>query len=448
MLPQELVRKKRDGGTLSAEELRVFINGLSDGSVTEGQVAALAMAVFFRGMTLDERVALTLAMRDSGRVLDWSGLGRPVVDKHSTGGIGDNVSLMLAPALAACGAVVPMISGRGLGHTGGTLDKLDSIPGYDTQPDHAQFRKVVAEVGCAVIGQTADLAPADKRFYAIRDVTGTVESLDLITASILSKKLAAGLDALVLDVKWGTGAFMSRLEEARALAESLVTVANGAGCRTTALLTDMNEPLASAAGNAVEVRNAVDFLTGRAIDNRLHDVTVALGAEVLLTAGLASDLTDGAERIRTAFDSGRAAEIFGRMVAALGGPADFVEKAELHLPRAPVERAVYPLEPGTVTSIDARAVGLAVIALGGGRRKTTDTIDPAVGFSDLAGVGHTVDTDAPLAIVHAASEDAAAAAGAALQAAYTVGAARDVPDRPVVAGRIGAGTTTEPAATR
>ncbi|WP_349361484.1 thymidine phosphorylase [Stappia sp.] len=436
MLAQELIRKKRDGGTLTAEEIGVFVKGLADETVTEGQVAALAMAIFFRKMTRDERVALTLAMRDSGTVLDWSDLDRPVIDKHSTGGVGDNVSLMLAPALAACGLAVPMISGRGLGHTGGTLDKFDAIPGYTTQPDNALFRKVVADVGCAIIGQTADLAPADKRFYAIRDVTGTVESIDLITASILSKKLAAGLDGLVLDVKWGTGAFMGTLEEARALADSLVTVANGAGCRTTALLTDMNEPLASAAGNALEVKNAVNFLTGREIDNRLFDVTVALGAEALVIAGLAQTAEEGATAMRRAFDSGAAAEHFGRMVAALGGPADFMERADAHLATAPVERAVYPDTPGTVLGVDARAVGVAVVELGGGRRRPSDRIDPAVGLTHLAGVGHTVDADAPLAIVHAASEDAAARAGEMVRAAYRVGAAAQVDDRPVIAGRI------------
>ncbi len=287
MLPQEIIRRKRDGGRLSADEIAFFVDGLTKGTVTEGQVAALAMAVFFNGMSRDEAVALTLAMRDSGDVLDWSDLPGPVTDKHSTGGVGDNVSLMLAPIVAACGAYVPMISGRGLGHTGGTLDKMDSIPGYVSQPDNTLLRKVVRGVGCAIIGQTANLAPADKRFYAIRDVTATVESVPLITASILSKKLAAGLQSLVLDVKVGNGAFMARSRDAAALATSLVEVANGAGLATSALITGMNEPLASAAGNAVEVANAVDFLTGRARDRRLLEVTLALAAEMLQAAGIA-----------------------------------------------------------------------------------------------------------------------------------------------------------------
>jgi len=261
MLPQEVIAAKRDGTALTPEQIRFMIEGLTDETISEGQVAAFAMAVCLRGMDTAERVALTEAMRDSGDVLVWN-LPGPVVDKHSTGGVGDNVSLMLAPALAACGAYVPMISGRGLGHTGGTLDKLDAIPGYATRPDLDTLRRVVADIGCAIVGQTADIAPADRRLYAIRDVTGTVESVDLITASILSKKLAAGLEALVLDVKTGTGAFMATPEHARALARALVEVAQGAGCATRALITDMNEPLASAAGNALEVANAVRLLRG------------------------------------------------------------------------------------------------------------------------------------------------------------------------------------------
>lgn len=436
MLPQELIRKKRDGGELTAEEVAFFVKGLADGSITEGQVSALAMAVFFKGLTLDERVALTLAMRDSGDVMDWSGVDAPVLDKHSTGGVGDNVSLMLAPALAACGAAVPMISGRGLGHTGGTLDKFDSIPGYQTQPDNALFKKVVAEVGCAVIGQTGNLAPADKRFYSIRDVTGTVESLDLITASILSKKLAAGLQGLVLDVKWGTGAFMAELEGAKALAESLVLVANGAGLKTTALLTDMNEPLASAAGNAVEVQNAVDFLKGTHIDNRLWDVTVAQGGELLVTGGLAKDAEEGRAKLAQAFESGSAAEKFAEMVTALGGPADFMEKSELYLEKAPIIAPIYAEAPGTVVGVDARAVGVAVVELGGGRKAAADVIDPAVGLTELAGIGHTVDADAPLALVHARNEAQVAKATEAVRAAYRIGAPVDVPERPAVVERI------------
>nr|WP_221288518.1 thymidine phosphorylase [Amaricoccus macauensis] len=434
-MPQEIIIAKRDGRRLTDDEIRFFVRGLTDETISEGQVAALAMAILLRGLDIDERVALTLAMRDSGRVLHWD-LPGPVVDKHSTGGVGDNVSLMLAPALAACGAYVPMISGRGLGHTGGTLDKFDAIPGYVTQPDEATFRRVVADVGCAIIGQTPDIAPADRRLYAIRDVTGTVESIDLITASILSKKLAAGLDALVLDVKVGTGAFMASRDDALALATSLTDVANGAGCRTRALITDMNEPLASAAGNALEMANAARFLRGDAIDSRLWDVTIALGAELLALSGIARDAEDGADRMAMAFESGAAAERFDRMVAALGGPTDFLDRFESHLARAPHVADVMAGRDGFVAGIDTRGLGLAVVELGGGRRRATDTIDHAVGLETLAGLGLAVDPDTPLARVHAASEDALAAAVARVRAAYRLD---DTPpeDGPLVLDRLG-----------
>ncbi|SEA36412.1 thymidine phosphorylase [Rubrimonas cliftonensis] len=434
-LPQEVIRAKRDGATLAGADIRALIGGLADGSVTREQAAAFAMAVFFRGMDMAERVALTKAMRDSGAVLAWD-LPGPVVDKHSTGGVGDNVSLMLAPALAACGAFVPMISGRGLGHTGGTLDKLDSVPGYATQPDAETFRRVVREAGCAIIGQTADLAPADRTLYAIRDVTGTVESLDLITASILSKKLAAGLDALVLDVKCGSGAFMARREDADALAGSLVGVANGAGCRASALLTDMSEPLASAAGNALEVANACAFLSGHEIDPRLWDVTVALGGEALALAGLAPDAATGRARIADALQSGRAAERFDAMCRALGGPGDLVENFTAHLPTAPVVQDVATDAEGVVAQIDTRALGVAVIGLGGGRARAEDRIDPRVGFDRLAGLGVSVGPGAPLGRVHAADAASAARAAEALRGAYRIGdAAPDIPE-PVL-GRVG-----------
>ncbi|BCH20304.1 thymidine phosphorylase [Mesorhizobium sp. L-8-10] len=421
MLPQEIIRKKRDGLKLSAEEIAEFVAGIAPGRISEGQVAALAMAVFFNGMSRDEAVALTLAMRDSGEVLDWSDLPGPVTDKHSTGGVGDNVSLMLAPIVAACGAYVPMISGRGLGHTGGTLDKMDSIPGYVSQPDSSLFRKVVLSAGCAIIGQTADLAPADKRFYGIRDVTATVESVPLITASILSKKLAAGLQSLVLDVKLGNGAFMARSRDATALATSLVEVANGAGLKTTALISGMNEPLASAAGNAVEVQNAVDFLTGRARDRRLLDVTLALAAEMLCSAGLASSSKEALARAKQALDGGRAAEIFGRMVSDLGGPADFVEKTGKYLRKANVELAVTSGRGGFVTGVATREIGLAVVALGGGRTKPEDAVDHSVGVARLLPIGAEVRTGEALAIVHARSQGEAERAAALVADAYEIG---------------------------
>jgi thymidine phosphorylase len=420
-LPQEVIRHKRDGNRLSAAEIARFIQGLTDGTISEGQVAAFAMAVFFRGMAEDETVALTLAMRDSGRVLDWSDLGGPVVDKHSTGGVGDNISLMLAPMLAACGCAVPMISGRGLGHTGGTLDKLDAIPGYVSQPDIATFRSVVKDVGCAIIGQTDDLAPADRRLYAIRDVTATVESLPLITASILAKKLASGLDALVLDVKMGSGAFMREEADARGLARSLVDVANDAGLKTSALLTDMDEPLANAAGNAVEVAEAIAYLTGARRDHRLHDVNMALGAELLCLAGACRDDAQAREHLQHALDTGEAAERFQRMVARLGGPFDLLDNAETLLPKAPIVRPVFTASHGMVSAIDTRAVGLAVIELGGGRRRADDRIDPTVGITQLAGEGDDLDEEKPLAFIHARDETSFARAASVLTRAYRIG---------------------------
>jgi thymidine phosphorylase len=434
ILPQEIIRAKRDGETLSAGEIGDFIGGLASGAVTEGQAAAFAMAVFFRGMTLDERVALTRAMTASGSSLEWGreNLPGPILDKHSTGGVGDNVSLMLAPMLAACGGFVPMISGRGLGHTGGTLDKLDSIPGYVSQPDLALFKRAVKEAGCAIIGQTAELAPADRRLYAIRDVTATVESVALITASILSKKLTAGLQGLVMDVKTGSGAFMPTLSAARELAESIAAVASDAGLPTVSLITDMNEPLASAAGNAVEVRNAVDYLTGARRDPRLDRVTMALGAELLALSGLAPDAEAGEAALRRALASGAAAERFERMVAALSGPKDFVSRAHHILPRAPVLVDAMPERKGFVAGIDVRAVGVAVVAMGGGRARAADAIDPAVGLSELAPIGAEVGPDAPLARIHARTPEEAAAAATRLRAAYRLAEAPLSPDDPMI----------------
>ena len=433
-LPQETIRKKRDGLELSFQEISNFVQGITDNSITEGQVAALAMAVFFNGMNRDEAVALTLGMRDSGSVLDWSSLGGegPVLDKHSTGGVGDNVSLMLAPAVAACGGYVPMISGRGLGHTGGTLDKLDSIPGYVSQPDIDLFRKVTREVGCAVIGQTGDLAPADKRFYGIRDVTATVESVPLITASILSKKLAAGLGGLVLDVKCGNGAFMDDVDKARELAQSLVAVANGAGLPTTAILTDMNQSLSSSAGNAVEINNCIDFLTGRHIDSRLWDVTVALGAQMLVNGGLTQNEHEGRAQMETAFTSGAAAQKFAAMVRELGGPSDLLEKPEVHLEAAPVVRPVYAEEAGAIVAVATRDIGVAVVAMGGGRVRASDQVDPVVGFTELAMVGDFVDSEQPLGFVHARSPEQADQAASTLIEAYSVGSPAQVEDSPVL----------------
>ncbi|TDQ64301.1 thymidine phosphorylase [Maritalea mobilis] len=426
-LPAEIIAKKRDGETLSPAEIGAFIEGVVSGAVKPEQAAAFAMAVYFQNMDMDERVALTLAMRDSGEVLNWDELDGPVIDKHSTGGVGDNVSLMLAPIWAACGAYVPMISGRGLGHTGGTLDKFDAIPGYQTSVDNALFRKVVAEAGCAIVGQTSNLAPADKILYAIRDVTATVDNISLITGSILSKKLAAGLDALVLDVKVGSGAFMKSADEAKALAESLVQVANGAGVRTSALISDMNQPLASAAGNALEVRNAVQFLTGEHRGANLEQVVLELAAHGLIHGGLSANLDAARQKAQDVLDNGRAAEQFGKMISGLGGPTDFMSRAEHYLPKAKIIRDVTLGQSGYVTEINAKQVGMGVVILGGGRKAPGDPLDYAVGFDQLAPLGQMIEQDTPIARLHATNEALADEAEERLKAAYSLGDAPQTP---------------------
>ncbi len=431
MLFQDVIRKKRDGGALSDDEIRFFVDGLADESLPAEQVSALAMAVFLNSMTFDEAATLTMAMAASGSVLDWrdAGLDGPVVDKHSTGGVGDKVSFLLAPIAAACGCHVPMISGRGLGHTGGTTDKAEAIPGYDTAPTLARFREVVADVGCAVIGQTPELAPADRRFYAIRDVTGTVESVPLITASILSKKIAAGLQGLVMDVKVGNGAFMDDMGRARELARSIIATAAKAGLATHALITDMNEVLGATAGNALEIAESVRFLRNEDREARLNEVVIALCAEMLVVGGVETDRAAAAARCNEVVENGRAAEVFGRMVAALGGPPDFVDHHEKHLARAPVEQPV--MAEGIVTAVDTRAVGNAIIELGGGRRRVGEALDLSVGFSRIAPIGTRLDADTPVAVVHAATEDAAKQAAAQLLAAVTLG--EEAPgERPVI----------------
>ena len=439
MLTAELIRRKRDGLELSDSEISQLVSGIADGSVTDAQVGALAMAIVWRGMSPAERVALTGAMTRSGDVLDWSdaGLNGPVLDKHSTGGVGDKVSLLLAPILAACGGFVPMISGRGLGHTGGTLDKLESIPGYDVTPDNDRLREVVRLVGCAIVGQTARLAPADRRLYAIRDATGTVESIPLIVGSILSKKLAAGLDALVMDVKAGSGAQFPDLDRARELARAIVEVAVGNGMPTVALLTDMNQVLGRTAGNAVEVRESIDHLTGAAHDERLLEVTLALCAEVLVLGGLHGDLDGARAAAADALSSGRAAEHFAAMVVELGGPANLIDVPSRNLADAAVVREVEPSSPGIVSAIDVRAVGIAVVNLGGGRAREDDVVDHAVGLTEVAALGEHVDPGGrPLALVHARDEDSARRAGDSVRAAFALGDAPDVPDPVIEAQRM------------
>ena len=426
MLTQEIIRRKRDGKALDVALIDEFVAGITSGDVADAQVGAFAMAVFLKGMDTEECVALTRAMTRSGTQLKWN-LDRPVLDKHSTGGVGDTVSLMLAPMVAACGGYVPMISGRGLGHTGGTFDKFESIPGYRAAPTMAEFRRVVKRVGCAVIGQTADLAPADKRLYSIRDVTATVESIPLITASILSKKLAAGLDALVMDVKVGRGAFMETDRSAVQLARSITSVATGAGVPTVALLTDMDQPLGSAAGNALEMAYAIDYLTGALREPRMHAVVLALAAEMLVVGRLAESGDEARARLQRCLDDGSAAERFSKMVGALGGPGDLLNYPWKHLPRAPVVIDVLSDRAGVVRRIDTRAVGLAVVALGGGRTRPQDPIDHAVGITALVAVGDAVVAGQPIATVHARTATDAAAASQAVLDAYVFGRTAAVP---------------------
>jgi thymidine phosphorylase len=426
MLPQEVIRKKRNGLPLTAGEIDEFIEGMRMGRVSEAHVAALTMAIFFADkagtMSWDERVALTRAMVRSGTVLDWGGLNGPVLDKHSTGGVGDKVSLVLCPVIASCGGFVPMISGRGLGHTGGTLDKCDSILGYKTQPDLDLFRRVVREAGCAIIGQTPDLAPADKRVYAVRDVAATEESVSLITASILSKKLAAGAGALVMDVMVGSGALMGSLEDATELAASLERVASDAGLPNTTLITDMNEVLGRSAGNALEVLEAVQMLRGEPGDPRLRELVLTLGSELLVLGGLYRDIAVARGACEASLADGRAAERFARMVTGLGGPADFMDRPERYLKAARITHPVPAPEEGFVTGIDVRALGISIVELGGGRRRTADVIDHSVGFTEVAAIGEAVGgpEGRPLALVHASTEFAAQQAIRRVQAAITI----------------------------
>ena len=419
MIFKNVIRRKRDGLELGAGEIECFVRGLADRSIPAEQVAALAMAVYFRSMSFAESAALTAAMADSGVRMRWDELrGRgPVIDKHSTGGVGDKVSFLLAPIAAACGCFVPMISGRGLGHTGGTLDKLDAIPGYRSMPTLEELRRVVGSVGCAIVGQTDDLAPADRRLYEIRDITATVESIPLITASILSKKIAAGIEALVMDVKTGSGAFMQTLEDARALARSIIAVAEAAGLRTHALITDMSQTLGGNVGNALEIEEAVAFLNGGAREPRLAEVVFALAAEMLLMGKLTSDRASARRRAEAVVRSGEAGERFGRMIAELGGPRDLLANAARYLPRAPLVEPVFPLSDGYVATVEARSVGNVLVALGGGRRVAGEKLDLAVGLSGVACIGARVGKGQPLAVVHARTPEQLRAAGDALRAA-------------------------------
>lgn len=414
-----ILSKVRGGITLNREELQGFAQGLATGEVSDAQAGAFAMAVCVNGLSERECIELTLGMRDSGKVQKWN-LPGPVLDKHSTGGIGDNVSLILAPALAACGAYIPMISGRGLGHTGGTLDKLESIPGYRTSISEEDFQNIVSDVGCAIVGAGEGIAPADKRLYAIRDITSTVESIDLITASILSKKLAAGLEGLVLDVKVGNGAFISDPADARKLGRSLVNGANGAGCKTAALLTDMEQPLAPVAGNSLEIKNALEFLCGSKDFPRLRAVTEGLGGQLLTLGGLVGDAKEGEGSIARVLRDGSAAECFARMVTALGGPADLLDDFSKQLPQAPFVTDLHVTRSGFISEIDVRAIGHAVIELGGGRKQQDDILDLSVGLDQIVELGLPVSSGDLLCRIHAKDEDSANSVSKNLQSAFTI----------------------------
>ena len=404
MLFKELILKKRLGKELTKNEINWFISNLTSNHLSEGQIASLAMAICLKGMTFEERVQLTLAMKNSGKTLSWD-LPGPIIDKHSTGGVGDTVSLILAPILAACGAYVPMISGRGLGHTGGTLDKFDSIPGYNTSPNEALLRRVVSKVGCAIIGQTNELAPADKRLYAIRDVTGTVESIDLITASILSKKLAAGLEGLVIDVKCGNGAFMQDFSEASTLAKSLVAVSNESGCKTTALVTDMNQPLSQSIGNSLEVLAAIDILNGSSKDYRLLEVTNSLGVSILCSSNICKNKKEAQLLISSVLSSGKAAEKFSQMISELGGANDFFEKPKNYLTPSNIQKNICCKQSGYVKKINTKNLGNILILLGGGRQKVEDDIDFSVGMKLLIELGTYVEKNQPICTLYARDEE-------------------------------------------
>lgn len=413
-LPQEIIRKKREGHELSSEEIAYFVKGITSGDMSDSQIAALAMAVFFQGMSNAETVSLTQSMTQSGDTIDWTELRDlgPVLDKHSTGGVGDKLSLMLAPIVAACGGYVPMISGRGLGHTGGTLDKLDAIPGYQTSIDINRLKSVTKAAGCAIVGQTGDLAPADKRFYAIRDITATVEAIPLITASILSKKLSAGLDRLIMDIKVGSGAFSSTLPIAEKLAETIVSVANGAGLPTRALITDMDQVLGASAGNALEVREAWSYLSGEKKEARTDILTMSLCSELLILGGLATTHDDANHKISTVLSNGKALEQFQKMISGLGGPVDFCEKPDSYLKSATYCEDIHLDTSGYLATMDTREIGMAVVALGGGRSKPGQEIDHAVGFDHIAPLGTYVDSTYPVARIHANSQDQLARAKA------------------------------------
>jgi thymidine phosphorylase len=406
LLAQEIIRKKRDGKALTEAEIHFFIKHINSNHIAESQMAALAMALYFNEMNSQERLALTLAMRDNGPRLDWQGLSLngPLVDKHSTGGIGDISSLIVGPMVAACGGYLPMISGRGSRYAQGTLSKLEAIPGIDIYPESARLQQIVQQVGVAIVGQRRTLAPVGKRLYAMGEQTATLDGISLFTACTLAKKLASGLDALVVDVKVGSGSIITDVSHASHMAASMIEVAMAAGCHCSALLTDMNQVLGGSVGNALEVHEALRFLRGEYQHPRLLEVVLALGEEMLLASRLVDDRQLARCRLQRVLASGAATEVFGRMVAAQGGPVDFLEHAERYLPQALLSKAVFAQQPGFVADIDVRQLSLILSELGGASQRSGCLVDDSVGLSQLVEVGRYVDNQCPLAVIHANSE--------------------------------------------
>ena len=429
---KDIIAKQRDGYEVADWEIADFVKGIASGNVSNSQIAAYTMAIYLRGMTGGELVILTKAMRDSGVVFDWSNLDGPVVDKHSTGGVGDLTSLILAPTLAACGVYVPMLSGRGLGHTGGTLDKLQAIPGYQTEPGVDVLKKVVTEIGCAIVGQSDELNPADRRIYAVRDEVSTIESDALIVSSIISKKLAAGISNLVLDVKTGNGAFMTSYTAAKKLAVKLTGVAQACGIKSSACITDMNQPLAYSAGNGLEVKEAIEFLTNTRQNTRLKEVTIRLVSELLIHTGVCSNIICAEDKFNEAIDSGRAAEKFEKMVSALGGPSDILTKQDDYLPKAAVIKAVYPKEKGYIHAVDTKKFGRSLVMLGGSRKNMLSELDYSVGISEITPISSEVDETRPLAIVHAKNEDDYHAVANQIRESVTIAAMPVSPSQPII----------------
>lgn len=435
MFPQHVIARKRDGQELSPEEIAAFVRGATDGSWADYQLSAMLMAIFLNGMKPTEVAAYTAAMMNSGVVADLSAVPGIKVDKHSTGGVGDKVSLPLAAMVAACGVPVPMISGRGLGHSGGTLDKLESIPGFNVNLSLAAYAKQVGEVGCALIGQTEDLAPSDKKLYALRDVTATVECMPLICGSIMSKKLAEGIDGLVLDVKFGRGAFMKEIDQARELATAMVEIGRAMGKGVTALLTAMDQPLGRAVGNGVEVAESIACLRGEGPAD-LMEVTYALGEEMLLLGRVATDVARARAMLEQVVADGSALAKFGEIVAAQGGDANVIEQPDEVLPRAAQRVPLLAAESGIVQDVDAMEVALAALKLGAGRARAEDAVDPAVGITGLVKVGESVEQGQPLVVIHANSDEAWAAAEVQLRDCIKIGDT-SMAAPPLIAERIG-----------